>query len=146
MSEVTDQCITCNKAVDESQEAMSCELCNQWEDVGCVRKRERLSATLYKVLLECNTKILMYVCSCCRCQGPVLQRLFCCEKELACANNEQLANTQLLEEQDTLVGKLRKVNAVMLAQQASLQADIVKLLQQVMALQLEPKAPMSAMA
>ena len=140
MSEVTDQCVTCKKAVDESQEAMSCDLCNQWEHVGCVRKRERPSQALYNALIECHTKTIMYVCTCCRRHGPVSQRLFQYEKELARVNDERLASARQLEERDALIGELRKVNAELLAQQNALQSDMVKLSQQMMALQLEPRA------
>ena len=94
MSEVTDQCVTCKKAVDESQEAMGCDFCNQWEHVGCVRKRERPSQALYNALIECHTKTLMCVCTCCRRHGPVSQRLFQYEKELARVNDERLASAQ----------------------------------------------------
>jgi len=88
----------------------------------------------------------MYVCTCCRRYGPVSQRLFQYEKELAHANDERLASARQLEERDALIGELRKVNAKLLAQLNALQSDVVKLSQEMVALQLEPRVSMSALA
>ena len=141
---MTDQCVTCGKTVEEAEDALSCDLCSQWEHVCCVRQRERPSEALYQALVHCNTKSLMYVCSCCRRQGPVAQRLFQYEKEAARANDERLASARLLEERDALIRELRNQNAELSAKHTSLQSDMLKLTQQLMAVQLESKSPRSA--
>ena len=139
-----DQCATCGKIVGETQDAMSCELCSKWEHVCCVRQRERPSKALYQALVDCNTRCLMYVYSCCQRQGPVAQRLFQYEKETAHANNERLASVHLLEEREALIRELQNQNAELLAKQMLLQSKMLKLTQQLMAIQLEPKSPKSA--
>ena len=60
-SVIMDQCSTCGKTVEETQEALSCDLCSQWEHVRCVRQRERPSGALYQALVECNIKCIMYM-------------------------------------------------------------------------------------
>ena len=95
---MTNQCVMCRKTEEEAQDSLSCDFCSQWEHVCCVRQRERLSEALYQAIVHCNTKSLMYVCSCFQRQGPVAQRLFQYEKETAYANNEWLASMHLLEE------------------------------------------------
>ena len=139
-----DQCATCGKTVGETQEALSCDLCSKWEHVCCVRQRERPSEALYQALVDCNTRCLMYVCSCCRRQGPVAQRLFQYEKETARANDERLASARLLEEREASIKELRNQNVELLAKHTLLQSEMLKLTQQLMAIQLEPKLPKSA--
>ena len=80
----------------------------------------------------------MHVCSCCRGQGHVAQRLFQYEKETAHANDERLANTWLLEERDALIRELYNQNA------ESLVKHIVMQLIMLMAAQLESKSHKSA--
>ena len=109
-----DQCATCGKIVGETQDALSCDLCSKWERVCCVRLRERPSEALYQALVDSNTRCLIYVCSCCRRQGPVAQRLFQYEKETAHANDERLASARLLEEHEALIRELRNQNAELL--------------------------------
>ena len=136
---IMDQCVTCGKAVGETHDALNCDLCSKWEHVCCVRQRERPSEVLYKALVNCNTKCLMYVCSCCQRQGPIVQKLFQYEKEIARVNDELLASTCLLEERNTLIRELRNQNTELLAKHMVMQSDVLKLTQQLMAVQLEPK-------
>ena len=63
-------------------------------------QRERPSEALYQALVECNIKCIMYICSGCRRQGPITQRLFQYEKEIAHANDEWLASARVLEERE----------------------------------------------
>ena len=105
-----DQCATCGKTVGETEDPLSCDLCSKWKHVCCVRQRERPSEALYQALVDCNTRFLMYVCSCCRRQGPIAQRLFQYEKETARANNEWLASACLLEEREALNRELQNQN------------------------------------
>ena len=86
----------------------------------------------------------MYVCSCCRRQGPVALRLFQYEKETAHANDEPLASARLLEEHEASIRELRNQNAELLAKHTLLQSEMLKLTQQLMAIRLEPKSPKSA--
>ena len=134
----------CGKTIGETQEALSCDLCSKWDHVCYVRQRERPSEALYQALADCNTRCLMYVCSCCRQQGPVVQGLFQYKKETACANVEWLASARLLEEHEALIRELQIQNAELLAKHTLLQSEVLRLTQQLIAIQLEPKSPKSA--
>ena len=85
----------------------------------------------------------MYICSCCRRQGSIAQRLFQYEQQLARANDERLASARLIEEREASIRELRNQNVELVAKHTSLQSDMLKLTQQLMAAQLEPKSPRS---
>ena len=36
-----DPCVTCKAEVGENHRALRCDICNQWEHVGCVRQADR---------------------------------------------------------------------------------------------------------
>ena len=132
-SVIMDQCSTCGKTVGETQEALSCDFCSKWEHVCCVRQRERPSEALYQALIKCNIKCIMYICSCCRRQGSIAQRLFQYEQQLARANDERLASARLIEEREASIRELRNQNVKLVAKHTSLQSDMLKLTQQLMA-------------
>ena len=126
-SVIMDQCSTCGKIVGETQEALSCDFCSKWEHVCCVRQRERPSEALYQALIKCNIKCIMYICSCCRRQGSIAQRLFQYEQQLACANDERPASARLIEEREASIRELRNQNVELVAKHTSLQSDMLKL-------------------
>lgn len=68
-----------------------------------------------------------------------MQRPFS-EKEVTCKNDEQLASACLVKERDVLIKELYNQNAKLLAKHMLMQLDILKLTQQLMAVQLEPKS------
>ena len=93
-----DKCATCQKPVEDAEKAMECDFCDQWEHLDCVRQRERPTEGLYQELMHCHLKPILYVCSCCRRKGPVPQRIYQLEKELARVDESRSASAHLLEE------------------------------------------------
>ena len=102
-----DPCVTCKAEVGENHRALRCDICNQWEHVGCVRQADRPSEALYTAITECYSHSLLYVCSCCRRQGPVSKRLLQLELERARANDERPASARQLEERKATIVELR---------------------------------------
>lgn len=132
-----DPCVSCKAEVEEAHQALSCDICNKWEHVGCVRQADRPSEALYTALVECQSKALLYVCSCCRRQGPVPQRLFQLDMERARANDERLASAQLLEQRDATIIELRAQINDLGTQHSTLQNEILELTKQVISNQRE---------
>ena len=69
------QCVVCKKKVEDEEQGLKCDLCDQWEHMECVRSMDRPSKSMYEALTENRSKAILYVCSCCRKQGSVSKRL-----------------------------------------------------------------------
>ena len=108
-----------------------CDICNWWEDVGCVRQADRPSEALYDALIECHTKSLMYVCSRRR-EGPVPKQLLKLELERVCADDEQLASVRQLEQSEATIRELCSEIKELVAKQAMLQGELLQLTKQLL--------------
>ena len=95
--------------------------------MGCVRQADRPSETLYDALIECHSSSLLYVCSCCRRQGPLPKRFLQLELERARASEERLAIARLLQERDAKIRELRERINELVAQQTALQGEMLTL-------------------
>ena len=76
-------CSLCGKAVQDSDKAINCDVCDTWEHQNCVRQADRLSEELYQNITLCNSKSIVYVCTGCREKGSLGKRLLKCEFESA---------------------------------------------------------------
>ena len=92
-----EQCVVCKKNIEDEQQALQCDLCNQWEHVSCVRPVDRPSKAMYEALTENRSKAILYVCPHCQKQGSVSKRL--CKFELKCehACKKRLASAYALD-------------------------------------------------
>ena len=136
-----DPCVTCKAEVGGNHRALRCDICNQWEHVGCVRQADRPSEVLYTAITECYSHSLLYVCSCCRRQGPVPKRLLQLELERARANNERLASARQLEEREPTIVELRAQVKELVAQQGTMQREVLRLSKQLADVHIESKTP-----
>ena len=110
-----DPCVTCKSEVEADHKAMECDLCEQWEHLGCVKECDRPSEELYAALVRCRgSKSIQYVCSRCRKKGSVTKRML--EKDfelsrvsndLARATDEQLASARQIEANNCELRELR---------------------------------------
>ena len=93
-----EQCVVCKKVVEEEENALECDLCDQWEHVSCIRPVDRPTESLYRALIESTSKAIVYVCSQCRKRGSVAKRLCKYEYESERACEERLASARALDE------------------------------------------------
>ena len=91
-------CVACKVNVSDTEKAIQCELCEDWEHMDCIRECERPDSTLYEALVRCRTKCLSFICTRCRKKGSLIKQFMKCEYELAHARDEQLASARLLEQ------------------------------------------------
>lgn len=82
-----DECVICKKTITEEEQAMACDLCDEWEHVGCPRTCDRLSYELHEALKTCRSKALLYVCTRCQSKGSVIKRLHEHQVESACVQD-----------------------------------------------------------
>ena len=132
-----DPCVTCNVEVEENHRALRCDICNQWEHVGCVRPSE----ALYTAVTECYTQSLLYVCSRCQRQGPLPKQLLQLELERARANDERLVSAHQLEEKEATIAELCAQVKQLEAQQGTMQHEVLRLSQQLRNAHIESKTP-----
>ena len=60
------QCIVYKKRVEDEEQYLECDLCDQWEHMECVWSVDTPSESMYKALIENRSKAILYVCSHCR--------------------------------------------------------------------------------
>ena len=77
-----EQCVVYKKNIEDKEQALECDLCNQWEHVSCVWSVDRPSKVMYEALTENRSKAILYVRSRCRKQDSVSKCL--CKFELEC--------------------------------------------------------------
>ena len=65
-------CVLCKKPTTDDNEAMACDVCDNWEHVGCLRHSDKLSKELYKALKGCHSRAILYVCTQCRARGSII--------------------------------------------------------------------------
>ena len=91
-------CVSCKKPTAADEEAMACDVCDNWEHVGCLRHCDRLSKELYEALKGCRSRALLYVCTRCRARGSIVKRLHEYEVESARAHEQRLASAQRMDD------------------------------------------------
>ena len=78
----------------------------------------------------CQSKALLYVCTCCQKKGSVIKRLHEYEVENTHAHEQWLASTQTNERLSELIGELREEKWALIIKQESLEAEIWELQKQ----------------
>ena len=73
-----DPCVICNNEVGNADKAMECSICERWEHITCVKRRDRPDDELYEAMVRCLTsRSILYVCSPCRKMGSIAKRFAC---------------------------------------------------------------------
>ena len=52
-------CVLCEVDVSDTDKALQCELCKNWEHVDCIKECERPDGKLYEALVRCRTKMFV---------------------------------------------------------------------------------------
>ena len=104
---MTSPCVSCEKPTTADDEAMACDVCDNWEHVGCLRQCDKLSKELYEALKGCRTRALLYVCTHCRGRGSIIKRLHEYEVESARAQEQRLVSAQRFDELSEQIRELR---------------------------------------
>ena len=120
-------CVLCKVDVGDTDKALQCELCKNWEHVDCIRECERPDGTLYEALVRCHTKCLSFVCTRCRKKGSLIKQFMKCEYELAHAQDERLASARLLEQAEARAQTSEQALANLKQERDALQAEVKKL-------------------
>lgn len=58
-----EHCTVCKKNVEDEEQGIECDLCDQWEHMLCDQSVDRPSESLYKALIENRSKAILNVCS-----------------------------------------------------------------------------------
>ena len=103
---------------------MACDMCDNWEHVGCLRHSDTLSEELYEALKGCRSRAILYVCTQCRARGSVVKRLHEHEVERACADEQWLASAQRIDELTECLAELREERQSWIEKQASLEKEV----------------------
>ena len=103
---------------------MTCDVCNNWEHVGCVRHSDKLSNELYEALKTCRSRAILYVCTRCRGRGSIIKRLHECEVDSARAQEQRLASVQRIDELSERIREFRKEKQSLLNKQAALEEQL----------------------
>ena len=80
-----DACVTCGEEGKEEDEALQCDLCKVWEHLRCIKVCDRPSHECYSVLIQSVSKVLLFVCTKCRCKGTLARWLLHAELALESA-------------------------------------------------------------
>ena len=76
-------CVVCERDVGDKEKALQCEMCENWEQVDCIRECERPDDALYEALVRGRTKCLSFLCTRCRKKGSLIKQFMKHEFELA---------------------------------------------------------------
>ena len=114
-------CVSCKKPTTADEKP---NMCDNWEHIGCLRHCDKLSEELYEALKGCRSRALLYVCTRCRARGSVVKRLHEYEVEHACADEQQLASSQRIDELRERLSELHEERRCMLEKQASLEKEV----------------------
>ena len=117
-------CVSCKKTTTAEERAMACDVCNNWEHVGCLRHSDTLSEELYEALKGCRSRAILYVCTRCRARGSVIKRLHEHEVERARADEQRLASAQRIDELTERLAELHEERRSWLEKQASLEKEV----------------------
>ena len=120
-------CVLCKVDVGDTDKALQCELCENWEHVDCIRECERPDGTLYEALVRCHTKCLSFVCTRCRKKGSLIKQFMKCEYELAHVQDERLASARLIEQAEARARTSEQALATLKQERDALQAEVKKL-------------------
>ena len=96
-------CTTCQEEVQDHDQALQCELCEQWEHVECIKVCDRPSEELYTVLSVASSKAIMFTCTSCRRKGTLARCLAEAEITLSILHTQLSVYEQLLRERQQLV-------------------------------------------
>ena len=119
--------MACKVDVSDTEKAIQCELCEDWEHVDCIRECERPDSTLYEALVRCHTKCLSFICTRCRKKGSLIKQFMKCEYELAHARDERLASARLLEQAEARAQASEQTVVDLKQERDALQAKVQKL-------------------
>ena len=110
--------MSCTKPTQADDKAMACDVCDNWEHVGCLRRCDKLSDELSEALQLCRSRALMYVCTRCRVKGPIS------EVASARAQEERPDSAQRIDELSECIRELPEEKQKLLIKQAALEEEV----------------------
>ena len=94
-----EQCIVCKKKVEDEEQGLKCDLCDQYVGVhGVCLVSGQTSKAMYEALTENRSKAVLYVCSLYHKQDSMSKHLFKFEMEYECTCKEWLVSACMLDE------------------------------------------------
>ena len=123
-------CTTCQVEVRDHDQALQCELCEQWEHVECIKVCDRPSLELYTVLSVSSSKAIVFTCTSCRRKGTLARRLAEAEITLSGLHTQINVFQQLLHERQQLLHERQQLVGCMTSERDGLQLENAELRQQ----------------
>ena len=149
-----DLCVTCNNEVWNADKAMECSICERWEHITCVKRRDRPDDELYEAMVRCPTsRSILYVCSPCRKMGSIAKRFVCNDLELSRvksdlsrATDERLASARQIESQANEIERLRAELSRVITDNRALTERVQELNKQPSVSKIEPDRSVSSLS
>ena len=149
-----DLCVTCNNEVGNADKAMECSICERWEHITCVKRRDRPDDEIYEAMVRCPTsRSILYVCSPCRKMGSIAKRFACndlelsrVKSELSRATDERLASARQIESQANEIERLRAELSRVITDNRALTERVQELNKQPSISKIEPDRSVSSLS